>query len=86
MEGGGLAQMVERSLSMREVQGSIPGFSSRYSFQFSLALLLFLLQELNGSKQARLHKKECKIIKLGVHLSIHNNKIIKLVRLNFSGS
>ena len=24
---GGLAQMVERSLSMREVPGSIPGFS-----------------------------------------------------------
>ena len=25
---GGLAQMVERSLSMREVPGSMPGFSS----------------------------------------------------------
>ena len=25
---GGLAQMVERSLSMREVPGSIPGFST----------------------------------------------------------
>ena len=30
-EDGGLAQMVERSLSMREVPGSIPGFS-RYNF------------------------------------------------------
>ena len=30
--GGGLAQMVERSLSMREVPGSIPGFSIRTFF------------------------------------------------------
>ena len=30
--GGGLAQMVERSLSMREVPGSIPGSSKCFSF------------------------------------------------------
>ena len=27
LQGGGVAQMVERSLSMREVPGSIPGAS-----------------------------------------------------------
>ena len=32
---GGLAQMVERSLSMREVPGSMPGFSNS-NFSFSL--------------------------------------------------
>ena len=32
---GGLAQMVERSLSMREVPGSIPGFSISFFFHFS---------------------------------------------------
>ena len=31
---GGLAQMVERSLSMREVPGSIPGFSTFLNFFF----------------------------------------------------
>ena len=35
--GGGLAQMVERSLSMREVPGSTPGFS--ILFFFTLAQL-----------------------------------------------
>ena len=30
---GGLAQMVERSLSMREVPGSIPGFSKFFFFE-----------------------------------------------------
>ena len=30
--GGGLAQMVERSLSMREVPGSMPGFSNSEFF------------------------------------------------------
>ena len=32
MCGGGLAQMVERSLSMREVPGSIPGSSNDFFF------------------------------------------------------
>ena len=32
--GGGLAQMVERSLSMREVPGSIPGSSSLFFLNF----------------------------------------------------
>ena len=31
---GGLAQVVERPLSMREVPGSIPGFSTRRLFIF----------------------------------------------------
>ena len=30
-QGGGVAQMVERSLSMREVPGSIPGASKTFS-------------------------------------------------------
>ena len=34
--GGGLAQMVERSLSMREVLGSIPGSSKYFFFQVYL--------------------------------------------------
>ena len=37
---GGLAQMVERSLSMREVPGSMPGFSNSDFFCF-LTLFLF---------------------------------------------
>ena len=42
---GGLAQMVERSLSMREVPGSIPGSSTALSFFFSIfaILLIFFL-------------------------------------------
>ena len=36
---GGLAHMVERSLSMREVPGSIPGFS-RHSFFSSFMVLI----------------------------------------------
>ena len=39
---GGLAQMVERSLSMREVPGSIPGSSKIFNVKgFVLLLLLF---------------------------------------------
>ena len=34
--GGGVAQMVERSLSMREVPGSIPGASKTFFFIFTL--------------------------------------------------
>ena len=33
---GGLAQMVERSLSMREVAGSMPAFSKSFSIRYSL--------------------------------------------------
>ena len=32
---GGLAQMVERSLSMREVPGSMPGSSSHYTLRIT---------------------------------------------------
>ena len=46
---GGLAQVVERPLSMREVVGSIPGFSTRRlfiflntNFQFQIVILPFL--------------------------------------------
>ena len=46
---GGLAQVVERPLSMREVPGSIPGFSTRRpfiflntNFQFQIVILPFL--------------------------------------------
>ena len=34
--GGELAQMVERSLSMREVPGSIPGFSTTFLLSLSV--------------------------------------------------
>ena len=40
-ECGGLAQMVERSLSMREVPGSIPGFSNATFFTFVSFFLSF---------------------------------------------
>ena len=42
---GGLAQMVERSLSMREVPGSIPGFSTFLYFPpyFEAKMLAFNL-------------------------------------------
>ena len=46
---GGLAQVVERPLRMREVPGSIPGFSTRRlfiflntNFQFQIVILPFL--------------------------------------------
>ena len=39
---GGLAQMVERSLSMREVPGSMPGFSNSDFFCFSTLFLFFI--------------------------------------------
>ena len=38
---GELAQMVERSLSMREVPGSIPGFSKSILFQLGLCFFFF---------------------------------------------
>ena len=38
---GGVAQMVERSLSMREVPGSIPGASKFFLFLFLIYLNLF---------------------------------------------
>ena len=41
-QGGGLAQMVERSLSMREVPGSMPG-SSTFFFPPMRFLFFFLL-------------------------------------------
>ena len=34
-KNGGVAQMVERSLSMREVPGSIPGASNHFAFAFA---------------------------------------------------
>ena len=37
-KNGGVAQMVERSLSMREVPGSIPGASNNYFCYFGLWL------------------------------------------------
>ena len=37
---GGVAQMVERSLSMREVLGSIPSTSTKLSFDFSFLLFV----------------------------------------------
>ena len=43
---GGVAQMVERSLSMREVPGSIPGASTNTFSLFSSKILLFLFYTL----------------------------------------
>ena len=40
-KAGGLAQMVERPLSMREVPGSIPGFSKCLLFLYAKLQLLF---------------------------------------------
>ena len=40
-EYGGLAQMVERSLSMREAPGSIPGFSTLFLARWMHACVLF---------------------------------------------
>ena len=40
---GELAQMVERSLSMREVPGSMPGFSSCFFFLIVLSPSPFFL-------------------------------------------
>lgn len=50
---GGLAQMVERSLSMREVPGSMPG-SSTNLFIF-LSFCFFLLTQLGILIYKRLH-------------------------------
>ena len=41
--GGGVAQVVERSLSMREVPGSIPGASNFFFFQL-IYLYVYLLE------------------------------------------
>ena len=40
---GGVAQMVERSLSMREVPGSIPGASNKNCFVLNHSVLVILL-------------------------------------------
>ena len=40
---GELAQMVERSLSMREVPGSIPGFSTQDFFLFFLYTYIIII-------------------------------------------
>ena len=40
--GGELAQMVERPLRMREVPGSIPGFS-KFSFYYNKVKVLFVV-------------------------------------------
>ena len=49
---GGVAQMVERSLSMREVRGSIP-LSSSFFFSFHSSLFLLLVQLHLFFKQTR---------------------------------
>ena len=43
MKQGGLAQMVERPLSMREVPGSIPGFSKLTIILFLFVRKLYLI-------------------------------------------
>ena len=50
MCGGGLAQMVERSLSMREVPGSIPGSSNQIFFSFLQAAMADTLSRKNVRK------------------------------------
>ena len=53
---GGLAQMVERSLSMREVPGSIPGSSN-----FFLSLLApFLFTEDKDEEIEYMYSSACK--------------------------
>ena len=42
---GGLAQMVERSLSMREVPGSMPGFSNSLFSLFNSFSFFHLLKQ-----------------------------------------
>ena len=56
---GGLAQVVERPLSMREVPGSIPGFSNRSlfiflntNFNFQIVILPFSLNSLIEEENA----------------------------------
>ena len=56
---GGLAQMVERPLSMREVPGSTPGFSKGFYFPFFLLFrscdnVNFLLNQPKGAVVALL--------------------------------
>jgi hypothetical protein len=46
IEFGGLAQMVERSLSMREVLGSMPRFSNLFDFVLPLVVAVVLLRVL----------------------------------------
>ena len=55
---GDVAQMVERSLCMREVQGSIPCISNLFSlrFIFSSQTTLSPLQTRHESLAAQLHK------------------------------
>ena len=45
-QAGGVAQMVERSLSMREVPGSMPG-ASKVLFHFYILVPLVILQDVH---------------------------------------
>ena len=57
---GGLAQMVERSLSMREVPGSIPGFSNLFFLPKLLSFFsLLFLPNSSDDKQLVFH---CKLL------------------------
>ena len=46
---GGVAQMVERPLSMREVPGSIPGISKPFSAEFTALFDLYIAADSEGS-------------------------------------
>ena len=48
---GGVAQMVERSLSMREVPGSIPGISILLSHLINIAAVSFIVRVLQPISQ-----------------------------------
>ena len=48
---GGVAQMVERSLSMREVPGSIPGISILLSHLINIAAVSFIVRVLRPISQ-----------------------------------
>ena len=59
-KSGGVAQMVERSLSMREVPGSIPGASTEYFIFFHRNSLMLLLTFPDHLAQAPLNFQLCK--------------------------
>ena len=63
---GELAQMVERPLSMREVPGSIPGFSNFFFLLITFFLYFSILAEVY---QKNLWSKNFKILLLTAHVS-----------------
>ena len=76
-KSGGVAQMVERSLSMREVLGSIPSTSTKLSFDFSFLLFVHFSTFLLLTKMSDCLSIQCpNIMKLNYQMPCLNQTAI----------